>query len=561
MIVVFYLSIILALNFNPKAWSKGEFGFYSFQVFKAVGMFAYIIGITYFGLVDITFSAWLSHVAWILAILWIIDFITNLNNVDFSTLYKLIISCVSILFFGYMLLIYPMTIGKDKYNVVHGQTKETTLPQTDEERIVSVPPKYAKYKADKLVGDLNNYSYYDLGVYSIQRVGNKLMYITPVEFSGFSTWQKSGGVSPGYIEVDALNENTPAKLVKADMKYVPSAYFGNNLIRMVRKSYPNLILMEASFEPDDKGKPYYVVTYGHYQNWRSVPKVEGVILFDPATGDMKNYPMGSIPKFVDQAIPGDEIASPYNEWFGKYKDGWLNSWWGKTNVKIPTEWNDSSEVAPVYNNKGEMNWFTDFTTTNENASSMVGYSLMDARTGQFTFYTGPDANGLINGDAALKVVNKTFTMNNWTGTQPMLYNIYGQMTWFIPIVDSDGLLRSYALVNAKDPKTLATGTTKQSAFESYKTLVVTKLNGGNVVPGKGIELKQVQGTVISKQAVTQGNDVNIYLQVDTDKNKVYEISMSQNPFAITLKEGQMIKVGYVDTTETIVQLQNLTIIK
>ena len=557
MVFLFYLSALLVLTFNVRKWGEGDYVFYGWQILKIFTAVGYLFFLQYLQLVDITFTAWLSHVGWMLAILWVVEFFILEGSQSIVSLVQTIVGLLAILGYVFILFIYPVMIVNDKYKATEAKIESTDLPQTDEQNIVSVPMEYAKYKAEKLIGEMKDYSYYELGIYSIQKINGKLVYVTPVEFSGFSTWNRSGKKVPGYIQVDATDENAEAKFVKEEMKYTPSSYFGDNLLRKVRKQYPDVLLLEASFEPDDNGKPYYAVTYATYKNFRSIPKVGGIILFDPKTGDMKQYPNGKIPKFIDQLIPGDEIATPYNEWFGKYADGWINSWWGKKDIKVPTEWGIGSEVAPVYNNEGDMSWFTDFTTLNENASSMVGYSMMDAKTGKLTYYHGKNANGLINGDSAKRAVDKSFTKDKWHGTQPMLYNIYGEMTWFLPVIDADGLLRSYALVNAKDPKVLATSDTKKQAFENYKRLLVTKLHGSNVTPGQGIDFVEKTGVIISKEVVSKENDAIVYIQIDNDKTKVYQLSMSKHPYAIALEKGQTVSVKYIDTDETIVEIQEM----
>lgn len=53
-----------------------------------------------------------------------------------------------------------------------------------------------------------------------------------------------------------------------------------DLMRHVRKSFPDKILYDASFEPDEAGKPYFAVSSGRYAKYRSGKIVEGVILVD-----------------------------------------------------------------------------------------------------------------------------------------------------------------------------------------------------------------------------------------------------------------------------------------
>src|SRR5699024_9569875 len=100
------------------------------------------------------------------------------------------------------------------------------------------------------------------------------------------------------------------------------------------------------------------------------------------------------PGFVDQIIP-DDVAEERNAWFGKYKHGLFNSWFGKEDVREVTNWEGYDPITGVFDEDNTLNWFTDFTRPDKDSGSMVGYSMMDTRTGEITYYNG--ANGNING--------------------------------------------------------------------------------------------------------------------------------------------------------------------
>lgn len=61
---------------------------------------------------------------------------------------------------------------------------------------------------------------------------------------------------------------------------------------------------------------------------------------------------------------------------------------GKKDVKIPSDEGTESNVSPIFDEKGDMYYFTDFTSPKEGVDSMLGYSLTNARTGEATYYTG-----------------------------------------------------------------------------------------------------------------------------------------------------------------------------
>ncbi|MGQ0422350.1 DUF3981 domain-containing protein, partial [Bacillus sp. HC-Mk] len=154
--------------------------------------------------------------------------------------------------------------------------------------------------------------------------------------SGFFKARKAETI-PGYVTMSGTNPDAEAKLhLGYKMKYVPSMFFGNNLERVVRQAEPNLIFKgKPKFEVDDKGKPYYTMTYGEFISGRSGFEVEGVVVVDAQTGEVKRYDKGKAPKFVDGVL-NHETASTLNTYFGKYIHGFWNTKFSQTDMKIPT---------------------------------------------------------------------------------------------------------------------------------------------------------------------------------------------------------------------------------
>ena len=215
---------------------------------------------------------------------------------------------------------------------------------------------------------------------------------------------------------------------------------------MVRQAEPNLIFKgKPKFEVDDKGKPYYTMTYGEFISGRSGFEVEGVVVVDAQTGEVKRYDKGKAPKFVDGVL-NHETASTLNTYFGKYIHGFWNTKFSQTDMKIPTEWGTKEGVTPIFGKDGTLYYFTDFTSPKEGVDSALGYSLVDARTGKLYYYNGKEVKGIMDGSAATEVVDNSFKREKWHGTMPVIYNVYGKPAWIIPVVDDGGLVRAHTVV-------------------------------------------------------------------------------------------------------------------
>ena len=184
---------------------------------------------------------------------------------------------------------------------------------------------------------------------------------------------------------------------------------------MVRQAEPNLIFKgKPKFEVDDKGKPYYTMTYGEFISGRSGFEVEGVVVVDAQTGEVKRYDKGKAPKFVDGVL-NHETASTLNTYFGKYIHGFWNTKFSQTDMKIPTEWGTKEGVTPIFGKDGTLYYFTDFTSPKEGVDSALGYSLVDARTGKLYYYNGKEVKGIMDGSAATEVVDNSLRERNGMG--------------------------------------------------------------------------------------------------------------------------------------------------
>ncbi|MFS0661690.1 hypothetical protein AB1L07_22960 [Niallia alba] len=550
-----YLFALLALTLNPFLWKihLKKRRFLIFQVMRLLAGILIIFCLDYFQLIDHSLQALFKYGAIYFAFFLLLDLLFGKVKG-----YKItgILFLYFVLFSLYVQFVYPLTITGDKYHFV--QEKATVIEKeavsTNEKHIVVVPESYARYRSEKKLGELPHPSYYDLGNSTLQKIDDHLYWVTPIEYTGFFKWIKGDDV-PGFIKMSAEDENEDAVLVKTSMKYVPSAYFQEDLKRLVRNKHKDTILLEASFEPDDNDKPYYVVPYGQYNKFREIVDIKGIYIVDPATGKIEDYTMNNIPAFIDHVIP-TSVAEDWNEWYGKYIHGFWNTLFAKEDMKLPTAWDNMDEVNGVFNEELQLHWFTDFTRPKSDSGSMVGYSMINARTGALTFYT--EANGSLNGKSAINVAEKTFRAQKYEAGTPLLYTIYGQFTWVVPLMDSNHVLREIMLINAKDEKVYSYSTEKTKLFNDYKYALVTLLKNDKTVPNNIADQKTITGTVsyVYKSEVENSTIVKFMVE---DNKTIFQVSSNDFPYSIFLEKGMEISVDYVDTDEVIVTVEKLEI--
>ena len=441
-----------------------------------------------------------------------------------------------------------------KYDVSKMEEKTEIETFDEKETPASVPPQFARNKMKKAFGQVPNTSYYELGNLQIQKVNGEYVYIAPVEFSGFFKWW-NGDVTPGYFTVSATDSSANPKFIKAEMAYTPSSYFNKNVERHIRMQYPELIFYgDVQLEIDDEGKPHYIRSFGEFISARNGFDVKGIVLVEPLSGETKSYPLSEVPDFIDGAV-SPEAVSLQNSYFGNYIHGYWNSIFGKSDVKLPSGEGTEANVSPIFDENGDMYYFTDFTSPKEGVDSMLGYSLTNSRTGEATYYTGNLEDSYMDSQGALQIIEKKFIEKKWNGAMPILYNFYGEASWLTPVLDANGFLQNYFIVSAANPEISVYGATPNEALKQYKTALQ---RGGSSVDGSSkAEEKQTSGRVIRVYKEKSGDFTMVTFLLDNRQS--YTISSENSPLSIYLQQGDVVKMTYMDTGEAFLPAKEIVI--
>ncbi|WP_456276248.1 hypothetical protein [Bacillus sp. AK128] len=457
-----------------------------------------------------------------------------------------------------ILAIYMLTAtvwnANEKYELSQ-MDQQTEIEAFDETKTpASVPPQFARNKMRKAFGQVPNTSYYELGNLQIQKVNGEFVYIAPVEFSGFFKWLNGDSI-PGYFKLSATDSSANPVFVKADMNYAPSAYFHKNIERKIRMEYPTHIFYgDPQLEVDDEGTPMYIRTFGEFVSARNGFVAKGVAVVNPETGATELYPLSDVPAYIDGAV-SPEAVSLQNSYFGKYVHGFWNSIFGKSDVKLPSDEGTEANVSPIFDEEGEMYYFTDFTSPKEGVDSMLGYSLTNARTGKATFYSGNLEESYMDSEGALQIIEKKFIEKKWHGAMPILYNFYGEASWLAPVLDSNGFLQNYFIVSAANPEISVYANTPNEALRKYKTALQ---RGGSSVDGSSdAEEKKMSGTIERVYKEKVGDYTVVSFLLNTGQNFI--VSSESSPLVIYLQEGDTVEISYLDTGEDFLPVRELKI--
>jgi hypothetical protein len=489
--------------------------------------------------------------------LWVLAIIITAAGAVFAKgkerMVKAMLFAASLLAGAYFLTAFIFN-ADEKYEQAKMAQKTEIEAFDEEETPASVPPQFARNKMKKAFGQVPDTSYYELGNLQIQKVNGEYVYIAPVEFSGFFKWL-NGDDTPGYFTLSATNSSANPKFIKTKMIYTPSSYFNKNIERHIRMQYPKHIFYgDTQLEIDDEGKPHYIRTYGEFISGRNGFAVKGIVAVNPESGETKSYKLADVPEFIDGAV-SPEAVSLQNSYFGNYVQGFWNSKFGKSDVKLPSDEGTEANVSPIFDKNGDMYYFTDFTSPKEGVDSMLGYSLTNARTGKATYYTGNLEESYMDSRGALDIIEKKFIEKKWNGKMPVLYNFYGEASWLTPVLDSNGFLQNYFIVSAANPEISAYGNTPNAALKQYKTAL--QKGGGSVDGSSDAEEKQTSGTVLRVYKEKSGDYTVVSFLLDNRQS--YIISSENNPLAIYLQEGDKVNVHYLVTGESFLPVKELVI--
>lgn len=445
---------------------------------------------------------------------------------------------------------------EDTYQSISKQEMDEAKPLDKDATPIVVSPEFARNKIQKAMSVVPNTQFYDLGKLQVQKVKDDIVFVAPVEFTDFWRYFR-GKETEGYFTISATDINAQPSFNESKMRYTNSSFFGHNIRRTIYGTYPNYIQSgEAQIEVDDDGKPWYVQTLYKPIGLTNRPDMSklNVAVVDPVTSDVNLYKTDDAPDFINGSI-SSEMASDENDFFGKYVHGWLNSIFGKKDVKIPNPSGTESNVTPIFDENGDMQYFTDLSSPKENIDSALGYTLVNARTGELVYYNGEKNNGIMDSKGAKEIVNKEFPEKNWTGSMPILYNIDGDPTWVVNVLDPNGLFKHYAYIKANDSDFVVFGDTARQTLESYRLALAQ--DPSNVKSTGESELENVSGKVERVLVTTQGKAQVIQFLLDNDKT-IYTVNSGKAPLALFLQKGDMVKfeanirdngTGIVETIE------------
>ncbi len=362
--------------------------------------------------------------------------------------------------------------------------------------------------------------------YTQVNYNESIVRVTPLEYEGFIRYlnNRSEG-APGYIVVDSTSGEADLIQLEEGMKYMPSAYFQEDLIRHARFQYPFDVFGDVNFEVDDEGNPFWVIQTLEFTAIGMRREVDGVIVVDPITGEIQKYSTKDVPAWVDNVWDADLIMEQLNNW-GLYGDGYINSILGQQGVKRTTEgYNYLTINDDVYVYTGITSVLAD--------ESNIGFVLVNLRTKEANFYPVPGAEEYSAMDSAMGLVQE----KGYNATFPLLINLNDKPTYMMSLKDDAGLVKMYAFVDVENYQKVTVSDSSLGIDHAVEVYLGEDYSEVNLNDAKEENL------VISslRYLNVEGTSYAYFI----DRNVIYRISLDVSSQVAFLVDGQVLDVTYV----------------
>ena len=420
------------------------------------------------------------------------------------------------------------------------------ISQISFDEIPTLDRTSAEYLGDRQMGTLSDMvSQFEYGGDSTQiNYQGRPVRVAPVAYADLFKWLTNRGEGlPAYVLVDMVTQEAQVVRLEEGMKYSFSEPLNRNIMRHLRFQYPTFMFSTPRFEIDEQGQPWWfaprvVKTMGLFGG----TDIQGAVLCNAITGESQYY--DEVPSWVDNLYTPALIMQQY-DYYGTLVNGFINSIFGQKDVTVTTEgYNYIAINDDVY-------VYTGVTSANSDQSNL-GFLLSNQRTKETIFYDAPGATEAAAQASAEGVVQDL----GYTATFPLLINVAGQPTYFIPLQDNTLLVKSYAMVNVAQYQLVATGSTVAQCEQQYIRMLTDK----GLTEEEEVPQTTAQGVVAEIRSAVLNGNTYYYVRLE-EESVFYSLSAVENPTAVILNVGDQVTIEHemAENPAAILQGYSLTI--
>jgi hypothetical protein len=358
-------------------------------------------------------------------------------------------------------------------------------------------------------------SEFETGEYSDIIYQGKQYLVAPLEYRGFFKWSANNDAgTPGYILIDKVTSETQLINIRENtgqgMKFVPSAFFGQDLVRHAYYSGLSKYRLENKFfEIDEDGNPYYILQYslptifingGH--------KIKKIAVVNAINGEVSVYDPDDVPAWVESVYPNTLIVKQLNYW-GSLQNGWLNSVFAQRGVL------ETSQGTRVIMNEGELFYFTGMTSVGSDEST-IGFIYANMKTKETKLYRFSGATE----EAAMNKVLTLIAQRNISSSFPFPLNISDNPTYFLLIKGEDGRILRYVFMKIQDLEFYSISET--SKLDAYNRFIVKLSEDDDSVSTK------IQGTITDITSYVNNGFTIYWVEINNDKRYMINVGSFLN---------------------------------
>ena len=385
------------------------------------------------------------------------------------------------------------------------------------------------------------------GYYTQINYQNKPTRVSPLQYADIVKWftNRSEGI-PYYVKIDMATQDTELVNLPEGMKYSPSECFSRDLMRHVRFKYPTKMFDSTSFEVDENGRPFWIIScYDYTIGFLGGYDITGIITVDAITGEMTHYDVNSVPQWIDCVYTADVVLTQANYW-GTYVNGWWNSIISQKNVVKTTEGYNYLAIDDDI-------WVYTGITSVVSDESNIGFILVNLRTKEAKTYS-------INGAeeySAMESAEGKIQEKGYNATFPILVNIADTPSYFISLKDGAGLVKAYSFVSVSNYQIVGVADSLTGAEEEYRRLL--KESGKLDENGNMITKEETKTAFVSdiSSAVVNGNTCYYIMLEGEDKIFIADIGLNDAlPF---INKGDKLSITYTDNDGSVVAVKVETV--
>ena len=415
-----------------------------------------------------------------------------------------------------------------RINVTTGNFTDE-IKEVDFNRIPLLDKDSSQKLGDRTMGQNAEYvsQYYVSNLYTQINYNEDIVRVTPLEYDGLIKWitNRKNGIN-AYITVNSVNGASTLNKMDKGMKYMPSAYFGEDLKRHLRFTYLFDVFGQSRFEIDNEGHPYWITPVLGYTGISNKDKVIAAIITDPVTGESTKYKIEDVPEWVDNVYYADLVIEQVNNW-GEFQGGFWNSIFGQKNVVNTTEGYNYLALD------GDVYLYTGITSVVSDESNL-GFILSNLRTGTTTYYEVPGAEEY----SAMESAKGQVQQMSYNSTFPLLINLNNKPTYLVSLKDNAGLVKMYAFIDVQD---------YQKVVVTDASLGINKAASNYLTQyGENIKPDIINTADITVKTITSAvKDGNTYYYITDTNGKKYKAHINASDELPFITAGSKITITYL----------------